>query len=54
MTTGWVTYNGNKYYFGSDGVGVIAAPGLPGRSAPLAAAALMREAIYDYLGEERE
>ena len=36
------------------GLHVIAAPGLPGRSAPLAAAALMREAIYDYLGEERE
>ena len=36
------------------GLHAVAAPGLPGRSAPLAAAALMREAIYDYLGEERE
>lgn len=36
------------------GLRVIAAPGLPGRSAPYSAAALMREAIYDYLGEEGE
>ncbi len=36
------------------GLHALAAPGLPGRSAPLAAASLMREAIYDYLGEEGE
>lgn len=36
------------------GLQVLAAPGLPGRSAPWAAAMLMREAIYDYLGEEGE
>lgn len=36
------------------GLRVVAAPGLPGRSAPHTAAALMREAIYDYLEEEGE
>ena len=34
------------------GLRVIAAPGLPGRSAPLAAAGLLRVAIYEVLGEE--
>lgn len=36
------------------GLQAIAAPGLPGRSAPYAAASLMREAIYNYLEEEGE
>ena len=36
------------------GVKVLAAPGLPGKSAPYSAAALIRDAVYQIIREQEE